>query len=234
MKRAIVIPARLESTRLPRKLTIPIRGKPLIRRVAEGCLKTGERVIVATDSEEIAKLVRSLPLEIIFTPANLKSGTDRVAHAIKDMDIDFIINYQGDEPFVYKEDIERIFAELEYNEVVTVAVRDDSHAEDPNTVKIVTDSNNKALYFSRSPIPYFRNKVENSFYPLKHIGIYGFRKKTLLEFVNMQEGHLETVEGLEQLRLLEKGIPIKVILTDNFYHGIDTERDLKIIESLLQ
>ena len=234
MKRAIVIPARLDSKRLPKKLTIPIKGKPLIRRVVEGCLNTGERVIVATDSEEIARLIKGLPLEIIFTPSDLKSGTDRVAYAVKDLDVDLIINYQGDEPFVYKEDIERIFAELEYHEVVTVAMIESGLFEDPNTVKVVIDSANKALYFSRSPIPYFRNKVEHGFYPLKHVGIYGFRKNILMEFVNMQEGYLEKIEGLEQLRLLEKGIPIKVILTDKFYHGIDTERDIQIIESLLQ
>ncbi len=234
MKRAIVIPARLESTRLPRKLTIPIKGKPLIRRVAEGCLATGERVIVATDSEEIARLLRGLPVEVILTPSDIRSGTDRVAYVVKDMDLEFVINYQGDEPFVYKEDIERIFAELEYNDVVTVAVRDSNLIDDPNTVKVVIDSSNRALYFSRSPIPFFRNKLENSFYPLKHVGIYGFRKDVLLEFVSMQEGHLEKLEGLEQLRLLERGFSIKVILTDNFYHGIDTHKDIRVIESLLQ
>ncbi len=234
MKRVIVIPARLDSQRLPKKLLRPVRGVPLIRRVAEGCLKTGERVIVATDSEEIKSVLYDLPLEVIMTPKDIKSGTDRVAHVVRDMDVDLVINYQGDEPFVYKDDIDRIFAELEYNDVVTVAVREKEKIEDPNNVKVVIDSHNMALYFSRSPIPYFRNKIEDSFYPLKHVGIYGFRKHILLEFTRMPQGHLEIIEGLEQLRLLERGIGIKVILTDNFYHGIDTEKDLEIIEALLQ
>jgi len=234
MKRVIVIPARLDSSRLPKKLLRPVGGTPLIRRVAKGCLETGERVIVATDSEEISRVLNDLPVEVIMTPEDIKSGTDRVAFAVRDMDVDLIINYQGDEPFVYKDDIERMFAELEYNDVVTIAVREKKNIEDPNNVKVVIDSRNMALYFSRSPIPYFRNKMDDSFYPLKHVGIYGFRKTTLMEFTQMPQGHLEIIEGLEQLRLLERGIGIKVILSDNFYHGIDTEKDLELIEALLR
>jgi len=121
MKRVIVIPARLDSSRLPKKLLRPVGGTPLIRRVAKGCLETGERVIVATDSEEISRVLNDLPVEVIMTPEDIKSGTDRVAFAVN-------------EPFVYKDDIERMFAELEYNDVVTIAVREKKNIEDPNNV----------------------------------------------------------------------------------------------------
>ncbi|NPA41549.1 MAG: 3-deoxy-manno-octulosonate cytidylyltransferase [Aquificae bacterium] len=233
MKRAIVIPARLSSTRLPQKPLVEIKGKPLIRWVVEGCLRTGERVILATDSESIAKCVEDLEVEVVMTPSELPSGSDRVAYAVRDRDIDLVLNYQGDEPFVYREDVKRLFYELERESpVVTLAVRDQEAYRRSSDVKVVLNEEGFALYFSRAPIPYFREKV-NTFYPLKHVGIYGFRKETLEEFVNSPRSTLEVAEGLEQLRLLERGIPIKVLLTENFYHGVDTPEDLSIVESKL-
>ncbi len=230
MRRAIVIPSRLGSTRLPRKPLAEIKGKPLIRWVVEGCLKTGERVILATDSEEIAKCVDDLQVEVVMTPSELRSGSDRVAYAVREMDLELVLNYQGDEPFVYKRDVERLFKELERGaQVVTLAVRDENSYERASDVKVVIDSEGNALYFSRAPIPFFREEKE-SIYPLKHVGIYGFRKETLMSFVDMDRGTLEVLEGLEQLRLLEKGITIKVLLTDNFYHGVDTQEDIKVVE----
>ncbi len=232
MKRAVVIPSRLASVRLPRKPLLPLRGKPLIRWVVEGCLRTGERVILATDSEEIARAVADLPLEVVFTPSELPSGSDRVARAVAETDVELIVNYQGDEPFVYPEDVDRIFESLKRDGVVTLAVRDRSAYRRSSDVKVVLDSEGYALYFSRSPIPHAREELEDP-YPLKHVGIYGFRREVLEDFVSSERGRLERMEGLEQLRLLEKGVRIKVLLTENFYHGIDTEEDLRLVESVL-
>lgn len=232
--RAIVVPSRLSSTRLHQKPLQKLRGKPLIRWVVEGCLRTGERVILATDSEKVAEAVSDLKVEVVLTPADIPSGSDRVAYAVRDMELDFVINYQGDEPFVYPEDIERIFRELERGEgVVTLGVRDEDCYERPSDVKVVTDRKGYALYFSRSPIPFYRNR-EHDIKPIKHVGIYGFRKDVLMSFVSMERGRLEEVEGLEQLRLLENGVRIKVLLTENYYHGVDTEEDLLMVERRLR
>jgi len=233
MKRLIVVPARLASTRLPQKLIRRIAGKALIRWVIEGLLKTGEEVLLATDSERIVKEVSDLGVRIRITPSDIPSGTDRVALALRDSDADLVINYQGDEPFVYGEDIERIFKQLEEDEVVTLAVRDRESLNRPEDVKVVLDSRGYALYFSRAPIPFPRNGQRDP-YPLKHVGIYGFRRSALEEFVSMKKGHLERIEGLEQLRILESGRKIRVLLTENYYHGVDTEEDLKLVDKILK
>jgi CMP-2-keto-3-deoxyoctulosonic acid synthetase len=231
MRKLIVIPSRLGSSRLKEKPLRIIKGKPLIRWVVEGCLRTGEDVILAVDSEKIAEVVKDLPVKVVFTPSDITSGSDRVAHVVKDLDVDFVINYQGDEPFVYKEDVQRLFLALEESPVATLAVRDPDAYRDPSSVKVVLDKDQYALYFSRSPIPYI--KQEDSFYPLKHVGIYAFRKDVLMDFVRWQPSHLERLESLEQLRLLENGIKIKVLLSQNYYHGVDTEEDLKLVEEKL-
>ena len=228
MRRLIVIPARLSSTRLKEKPLLSILGKPLIRWVVEGCLKTKERVILATDSERIYEVVKDLPVEVRFTPSDLPSGSDRVAYAIRDEEIDCVINYQGDEPFVYEEDIQRLFHALEDHTVATLAIKDPHAYKDPNSVKVVLRQDHTALYFSRSPIPYM--KTSSDPYPLKHVGIYAYRKQTLLEFTTLQKSTLEALENLEQLRLLEAGYSIKVILTKNYYHGVDTEEDIRLVE----
>ncbi|MFN3946790.1 MAG: 3-deoxy-manno-octulosonate cytidylyltransferase [Aquificaceae bacterium] len=228
MKRLIVIPSRLASTRLKEKPLLNLLGKPLIRWVVEGCLKTGERVMLATDDERIHAAVKDLPVEVKYTPSDLPSGSDRVAYAIKDEDVDLVINYQGDEPFVYKEDVERLFEALEEEPVATLALKDEKAYKDPNSVKVVIQKDGRALYFSRSPIPYMKKPSE--VYPLKHVGIYAFRRDALLAFTSMPKGFLEDLESLEQLRLLERGYPIKVIITQNYYHGVDTREDLEIVE----
>lgn len=226
--RAIVIPARLSSTRLKEKPLVSILGKPLIRWVVEGCLKSGERVILATDSEKIASVVEDLPVEIRFTASELPSGTDRVSLAVEGEELRYVINYQGDEPFVYREDIEKIFRALESYPVVTLAMRDPGAYTDPSSVKVVLAEDQTALYFSRSPIPYMRES--SGLYPLKHVGIYGYRLEVLKEFTRMKRSTLETLESLEQLRLLERGYKIKVLITSNYYHGVDTQEDVEIVE----
>lgn len=228
MSRLIVIPARLASTRLKEKPLVPILGKPLIRWVVEGCVRTGERVVLATDSERIYHAVRDLPVEVRFTPSELPSGSDRVAYAMRDEKVEYVINYQGDEPFVYKEDVQRLFEALLEYPVATLALRDEQAYKDPHSVKVVLAKDHTALYFSRSPIPYIKNS--SRLYPLKHVGIYAFRKEVLLKFTSMERGTLESLESLEQLRLLESGYRIKVVLTENYYHGVDTEEDIALVE----
>ncbi|WP_333784247.1 3-deoxy-manno-octulosonate cytidylyltransferase [Thermocrinis sp.] len=228
MKQVIVIPSRLSSTRLREKPLQLIKGKPLIRWVVEGCVKTGKEVVLATDSERIAKVVQDLPIRIVFTPSELPSGSDRVAYAIKDIEADYVINYQGDEPFVYKDDVESLLSALDEYPVATLAIHDPDSYTSPSCVKVVLDENQRALYFSRSPIPYM--KGNSSIYPLKHVGIYAFRREVLMDFVNWKPSTLERLESLEQLRLLEKGVDIKVLLSSNYYHGVDTEEDLKLVE----
>jgi len=232
MSRLIVIPARLGSTRLKEKPLREIAGKPLIRWVVENLKKTGYPLLLATDSERIKEVVEDL-CEVVLTPSDLPSGSDRVLYAVRDLEVEYVINYQGDEPFAYKEDIDKLFSTLEKGDkVATLALRDPEAYNRPQDVKVVLDKEGYALYFSRSPIPYFHKKKEN--YPLKHVGIYAYTKETLLKFGSLPKGELEEIESLEQLRLLENEIRIKVILTNNFYHGVDTEEDIKIVEEKLR
>lgn len=231
MKKAIVIPSRLSSTRLKEKPLVKVLGKPLIRWVVEGCLKTKERVILATDSERIYEVVKDLPVEVVYTPSELPSGSDRVAYAVEKEDLDMVLNYQGDEPFVYEKDIKELFRALEDYPVATLALRDKDAYKDLNSVKVVLKKDQTALYFSRSSIPYMKGSSE--LYPLKHVGIYAFRKEVLLEFTRMDRSELEKLESLEQLRFLEAGYPIKVIMTNNYYHGVDTQKDVRLVEKEL-
>ena len=232
MSRLIVIPARLGSTRLKEKPLRVIAGKPLIRWVVENLKKTGYPLLLATDSDRIKEVVEDL-CYVVLTPSELPSGSDRVLYAVKDLDVEYIINYQGDEPFAYKEDIDKLFKVLEEGDhVATLAYRDPEAYKRPQDVKVVIDKKGYALYFSRSPIPFFRR--ENKNYPLKHVGIYAYRKDALVRFGSLPKGELEETESLEQLRLLENGIRIRVILTSNFYHGVDTEEDIEIVEKKLR
>ncbi len=221
----MVVPARLKSTRLKEKPLYPIKGKPLIRWVLENLLKCKEKVILATDSQRIKEAVEDLPVEVVLTPRELPSGTDRVYWAIKGKDYSQIINFQGDEIFCYCEDLKRLFDALKESEVATLA-RKDENFKDPNKVKVVLDSKGYALYFSRSPIPHFRNKISSQ-YPLIHVGIYAFRYEALKNFVSLKPSELERIEGLEQLRLLENNLKVKVLLTKNLYFGIDTQEDVR-------
>jgi 3-deoxy-manno-octulosonate cytidylyltransferase (CMP-KDO synthetase) len=179
----------------------------------------------------VVEAVKDLKVEIRLTPSDLPSGSDRVAYAIRDEHVELVINYQGDEPFVYEEDVKRLFSALEECSVATLALRDEGAYKDPHAVKVVLDKDHTALYFSRSPIPYM--KASSSLYPLKHVGIYAYRKEVLMDFVGMKRGLLEELESLEQLRLLEAGYRIKVLLTSNYYHGVDTEEDARLVEKVL-
>ncbi len=232
MNSLIVIPARKGSTRLKNKLLLPVKGKPLIAWTVENCLKSGFPVMVACDSKDFLEVLKDYNIEIVLTPSDLKSGSDRIAYAIKDLDVKYIVNVQGDEPLISPEDIKKIFEYLKNDKVVTLAyqINNEDDYLNPNVVKVVVDKDNYALYFSRSPIPFYRDidfyQIYKIFSPLKHIGIYGYQKEALIDFsINLKPSPLEEVEKLEQLRFLYNGYKIKVIKAEKDTIGIDTKKD---------
>lgn len=230
MKTLIVVPARIKSTRLKHKPLIEICQKPLIRWVVENLKKTGFDILLTSDSEEVYSVVKDLDIDFVKTKEDLPSGSDRVYEASKNFNVDFIINHQGDEIFSYKEDIENLVKSLKTASVSSLYTK--LEKDSPANVKLVLDKDSNALFFSRALIPYKRNDIP-SIYPLKHIGIYAFRKNMLETFVKLPQSALEQIEGLEQLRLLENSIPIKMVYTKNFYHGIDVEEDINIVKEML-
>jgi 3-deoxy-manno-octulosonate cytidylyltransferase (CMP-KDO synthetase) len=251
MKRIIVIPARYASTRLPGKPLIDIGGKPLLQWVYEGGRrsKLADGVLIATDDEKIEKVALAFGAEAIMTDPALPSGTDRVFAALQSREADLVMNLQGDEPFIEAAIIDQLFSVMEDGDAdmatLCCPITDEQEYRDPNTVKVVLDSSGFALYFSRSPIPYLRTfdsepypgtpvsgvRTRNSLY--KHIGIYAFTRTFLQQFVSMPKSPLEKAEALEQLRILENGYKIKVIITDYSGFGIDTPEDLERARKLL-
>lgn len=232
MKAACIIPSRYASTRLRGKPLRLIAGKTLVHRVYErACLaKVPETVIVATDHEEIEKEVKSFGGHVVMTSVNHPTGTDRLAEvAAKLPQYDIIVNVQGDEPLIDPDVIDRLAQDLMDHEdldMATVAtpLRKDEY-EDPSAVKVVVNQKGEALYFSRSLIPFPRH--EFSVPPLKHVGIYAYRRDFLLAYAKMEQTPLEKTESLEQLRALEMGYKIGVIPVETEDIGIDTEADLK-------
>ncbi len=242
MKKIIVIPARYASTRLPGKPLIDIGGKSLLQRVYDGACrsKLSDGTLIATDDERIKKAALAFGAEVIMTDPALPSGTDRVFSAIQDKEADLVVNLQGDEPFIEPSIIDQLFSALEKGDVAMATlccpITDESEYRNPNTVKVVLDNSGFALYFSRSPIPYVNNskfKIQNSKFVYKHIGIYGFTRSFLEQFVAMPKSPLEEAESLEQLRVLENGYKIKVIVTGYSGFGIDTPDDLERARKLL-
>ena len=232
MKVLCVIPARYGSTRLPGKPLAMICGKPVIQRVYERAAQARipDQVIVATDDQRIMDAVAGFGGTAMMTSVDHPSGTDRLAEvALSYEDVDVIVNVQGDEPMIPPkviDDLAQAFVddpELEMATMKTLLQPEDYN--NPNAVKVVTDENGYALYFSRSLIPYQRNVVPD-FKWYKHIGIYAYRRDFLLRFAALLPTPLEQVEGLEQLRALENGVKIKVLTTDFQGVGIDTQADL--------
>ncbi|WP_456437776.1 3-deoxy-manno-octulosonate cytidylyltransferase [Desulfurobacterium sp.] len=235
----IVIPARLGSTRLPEKPLRLLCGRPLIEWVYRAVSAFCANVLVATDSKRVAQVVRRVGGEAVLTPSDLPSGTDRVAEAVRisGSDFKYIVNVQGDEPFVKAEHVLPVVERLRAGDrFATVAVPFSSFEEinKPSNVKVVRDREGYGVYFSRSPIPYDRdgNLLPKDY--LKHVGIYGFRKDALFDFVSWNEGFLEKAERLEQLRILEHGDRIYVCTVEHYGMGVDTEEDLLKAEKLLK
>ncbi len=241
MKVIAVIPARYASTRFPGKLMKDLGGKTIIRRTYDATVATElfDDVFVVTDSDLIYKDIVEHGGKAVMSIKEHESGSDRIAEAVVNMEADIVINVQGDEPFVSKENLQRlieIFA-ADHNKQVDLAslmtpINEWEVIENPNNVKVVVDDTNTALYFSRSVIPYPRDKeVQVQYY--QHIGVYAFRKAALLEFTTLPMKFLEASEKLEQLRYLEYGKRIKMAITTHIGVGIDTPEDLEKAKAIL-
>jgi len=237
MKIVAVIPARYESTRLPGKPLAMIAGKTMIQRVYEAVKETNlfDEVIVATDDERIMSEVERFSGVACMTSNECRSGTDRVAEALKDKDFGIVVNVQGDEPFITKEPLETLISSFRDPSVMVSSLMTEITAQtdvnNPNCVKVVCDKNSDALYFSRSALPYSRDEAVCKQY--RHIGVYAFRKEMLYTFVRLQQSPLEQIEKLEQLRLLENGIKIRMVETKYQGIGIDTPEDLDKANTIL-
>ena len=226
-----VIPSRIGSTRMPRKPLLPIQGKPMVQWVYENASRCNviSKVVVATDSEEIANLITSIGGHVEMTDANIQTGSDRtacVAERYPDMDV--IINLQGDEPFIKPSMLEQLVAPYlagETPEMTTLAYALDMQTKyhEAGSVKVITDLKGNALYFSRSPIPYFRTQQPAPVY--NHIGLYAFRRDFLLHYQTLAQTPLEKTESLEQLRALEHGFKIRVCLTESKTLEINTPEE---------
>ncbi len=239
MKIVGVIPARLGSTRLEGKVLKLIDGKPMVQRVWERACQAKKlsRVIVACDDKRIADCVESVGGKAMLTRADHPNGSSRVAEVASREDADVFINIQGDEPMINPQVIDQLaecFADASI-QVATLAVRkkDQEDYQSPNVVKVVCDSKGDALYFSRSPLPYYR-EMPQAFSFLKHLGIYGYRKDFLLQFVTWKTSALEDAEKLEQLRILEKGFRIRVLETAYDSLSVDTAEDLAAVEAKIK
>jgi 3-deoxy-manno-octulosonate cytidylyltransferase (CMP-KDO synthetase) len=233
-----IIPARWGSTRFPGKALHGIAGKPLIRHVWERCLEADclDQVVIATDDMRIAEAGFNFGAEIAVTAADHPSGTDRVAEVARKLKkASIILNIQGDEPLVDPALLRRLARKLQDNPnipMITAATPiSPEELLSENNVKVVLDRRGDALYFSRSAIPFRRGTNEIPSY--KHLGIYGYRRKALLEFVRMSPGSLEQAEQLEQLRALENGLKIRVVVSETCSIGVDTPEDATEVERLI-
>ena len=238
-----LVPARFASSRFPGKPLHLIAGKPLIQRVVERCRlsRSLAEVVVATDDERIAAVARDFA-RVEMTREDHPSGTDRIAEVAERLDCDAVVNIQGDEPLIDPAVIDAVSGALADAEMSTAAtsLRDPSEFDNPNVVKVVVARDGRALYFSRRTIPYLRDHAgapaadQMSRFPFrKHLGIYGFRRDTLLRLVRFPVSALETAERLEQLRALENGLSIAVVTVDYESIGVDVPADVARVEAIL-
>ncbi len=240
---AIVMPARYDSTRFPGKALALISGRPLIEWVYRAAHRVQgvERVIVATDSNRIADVVKEFGGNVVLTSPHHRTGTDRVAEAARSLDNEIIVNLQGDEPVFPDgliEEMVTLLSDSPQTGIVTAChpIQRREDLDNPNHVKVVVDSSGKALYFSRSPIPYAagdKNGAAETAAAYRHIGIYVFRRSSLLEFASLPPTPLEKSEGLEQLRALENGMDVRLVISSKSTLGVDTPTDIKIVEKAL-
>ncbi|MEJ8841840.1 3-deoxy-manno-octulosonate cytidylyltransferase [Lacibacter sp. H375] len=233
-----VIPARYAATRFPAKLMQMLGAKTVIRHTYENTVATGlfTDVLVVTDSDIIFQEITSNGGKAMMSSKEHESGTDRIAEAVNDMNVDVVINVQGDEPFVQKASLEKL-CNIFQDQSVQVGslmhiLTDEEQINDPNCVKVVVNKQMDALYFSRSVIPYKRDASTPIAY-YKHIGMYGYRKNSLLQFTALPASLLEQTEKLEQLRLLENGFRIRMAVTEPVGVSIDTPADLEKAKQLL-
>jgi len=240
MKIIAMIPARLEATRFPRKLLQDLGGKSVILRTYEATKSTRlfDEVYVVTDSEIIFEEITKNGGKAIISEGVHESGSDRIAEAVRTIDTDIVVNVQGDEPFVNEEslrDLLSVFVD-DIQQKIDVAslmfqISEPEEINNPNNVKVVTDIDDFAMYFSRSPIPFARDAAFAKYY--KHIGIYAFKKEALLRFTELEMTALERTEKLENLRFLAYGIHVKMVKTLHQPIGIDTPEDLEKARKVL-
>jgi len=238
MKAIAIIPARLASTRLARKVLREIAGQPMLGRVYEAAKRSPllHDVIIATDSEEVMQVAQAHGWNAQMTSASHRSGTDRVYEVAQRVSADVYVNVQGDEPLARPEHFEALLKPMNRAEVMVSTIKTPCPAHDianPHAVKVVTDKNGRALYFSRSTIPCDRDQRGGTQY-FKHLGFYAYRKAALDRFCKLPESRLESAEKLEQLRFLENGIDIYVEETLFDTVGVDSEEDLKRAEKMLE
>jgi 3-deoxy-manno-octulosonate cytidylyltransferase (CMP-KDO synthetase) len=241
MIRSAFIPARYAATRFPAKLMQMLGDKSVIRHTYDNTVATGlfDEVVVVTDSEIIFNEIKNNGGNAIMSKKQHESGSDRIAEAVADMNVDIVVNVQGDEPFVKKEPLEKLLKVFEGEDGKNVQVaslmqvlKEEKYISDPNYVKVVVDNKMNSLLFSRSVVPYPRDKnVPVTYY--EHIGVYAFRKQALLNFTNWPMTPLEAAEKIECLRYLENGIPLKMVVTEFMGVEIDTPEDLKRAAKLL-
>jgi 3-deoxy-manno-octulosonate cytidylyltransferase (CMP-KDO synthetase) len=233
MKVTAIIPVRLSSTRLPNKPLAIINNKTMIEIVYKNVLKSKvDDVFVACDDQSIFDTVINFGGKAIMTSKNHENGTSRLYEATKNLETDYVLNVQGDEPLITYKSINKLIENISSRNVVYSLYTkiDDNKVDDPNTVKVIIDKNSHAIYFSRSKIPFERNQYSNF---KKHIGIYLYKKSFLNKFINLPKSSLEIAESLEQLRILENSFKIKLIYTQEKLVGVDTLEDLNLVRSIL-
>ncbi len=233
MKTIGVIPVRLASTRFPAKVLAKIDGKPLVQHVWEKArlCKELDGVLIACDHQDIFKAAQNFKAQVVMTGSH-QSGSDRIAEAVKDLDVDIVVNIQGDEPFIDPKTIDALVVLLKKDSQALIGtvikeITNEEDARNPHVVKCVVDVQGYALYFSRAPIPYDRGHAADKVKRYKHLGLYAYRKDFLMQYKNWPKGILESAEELEQLRVLEQGFKIKTTLTDYESMAVDTPQDLQ-------
>ena len=241
VKAVILIPARLDSSRLEKKMLADLEGEPLLVRTWRQAQRSrlAERVVVATDSHEIASVLDTYGAEVVMTSPDATCGTERIAEAARKIDGDVFVNLQGDEPLISPENIDLAIQPFfsdnppDCSTLVLPLYPDDPQIDDPHQVKVVVDSKGYALYFSRSPIPFRRNKLVSTTF-FRHIGLYAFKSEVLQKFAALPPSMLEQAESLEQLRLLENGFRIQCVTTLLDNPGVNTLEDLELVRSILR
>jgi len=241
MKTIAMIPARYAATRFPAKLLQVLGQKTVIRHTYDNTVATGlfDEVVVVTDSDQIYQEIIGHGGSAVMSKRPHENGSDRIAEAVEGLDVDLVVNVQGDEPFVRREPLEKLLSLFQGEDGRSVQVgslvqvlKEQRFIDDPNYVKVALDKNNNALFFSRSVIPYPRDPAATPIY-YEHIGVYAFRKQALLQFTAWPVGQLEAVEKIECLRYLENGIPMRMAITRYMGVEIDTPEDLERAARLL-
>jgi 3-deoxy-manno-octulosonate cytidylyltransferase (CMP-KDO synthetase) len=232
MKKIAMIPARYAATRFPAKLMQQLQGRSIIRHTYDNTMATGlfDEVVVVTDSDIIFNEITQHGGKAVMSVNEHESGSDRIAEAAANMEVDIILNIQGDTPFVKREPLEKLLRVFEDEKVQVASLMqvldDPQHIADPNYVKVAVDLNMNSLMFSRSVVPYHRDKNVTPVY-YEHIGVYAFRKNALMQFTQWAITPLESAEKIECLRYLEHGIPLKMVVTDYMGVEIDTPEDME-------